>query len=380
MFDLIAIPLGWIMKVVYEVVKDYGLSIIIFTMIIKLLTFPVSYNQQKNMARMQVINPRLAKLKKKYPNNPQKVQEEQYRIYQEEGINPMASCLPTLLTMLIIMGVWRVVCCPLTHILGLGGDVSQAQTLLTDWLTQNSITEKALSSRPELVILKYAKSNPDIFSSLPGFTDTIHGFNNTVLRLIDLGAQPSLSPDGGWTAANLALASIPFISGLLQLGMTIYTQVRQKKMNPDAPSMGGMNAMLYIMPIFSVVLAFSMPAGVGFYWVFSSLFSLIQTVALNHYFTPERSARIAAKAKEKASRKKPGLYQKMMEQQQAMMAEQNGDNRRAVMQRSAANRVDYSDEEEAEGMSRAELQEYNRQRINEARKRMEEKYSNDQTE
>ena len=324
MFDLIAIPLGWIMKVVYEVVKDYGLSIIIFTLIIKLLTFPVSYNQQKNMARMQVINPRLAKLKKKYPNNPQKVQEEQYRIYQEEGINPMASCLPTLLTMLIIMGVWRVVCCPLTHILGLGGDVSQAQTLLTDWLTQNSITEKALSSRPELVILKYAKSNPDIFSSLPGFTDTIHGFNNTVLRLIDLGAQPSLSPDGGWTAANLALASIPFISGLLQLGMTIYTQVRQKKMNPDAPSMGGMNAMLYIMPIFSVVLAFSMPAGVGFYWVFSSLFSLIQTVALNHYFTPERSARIAAKAKEKASRKKPGLYQKMMEQQQAMMAEQNG--------------------------------------------------------
>ena len=65
MFDLIAIPLGWIMKVVYEVVKDYGLSIIIFTLIIKLLTFPVSYNQQKNMARMQVINPRLAKLKKK---------------------------------------------------------------------------------------------------------------------------------------------------------------------------------------------------------------------------------------------------------------------------------------------------------------------------
>ena len=162
--------------------------------------------------------------------------------------------------------------------------------------------------------------------------------------------------------------------------MTIYTQVRQKKMNPDAPSMGGMNAMLYIMPIFSVVLAFSMPAGVGFYWVFSSLFSLIQTVALNHYFTPERSARIAAKAREKASRKKPGLYQRMMEQQQTMMAEQNGDNRRAVMQRSAANRVDYSDEEEAEGMSRAELQEYNRQRINEARKRMEEKYSNDQTE
>ena len=74
------------------------------------------------------------------------------------------------------------------------------------------------------------------------------------------------------------------------------------------------------------------------------------------------------------------LMKKMMEQQQAMMAEQNGDNRRAVMQRSAANRVDYSDEEEAEGMSRAELQEYNRQRINEARKRMEEKYSNDQTE
>ena len=380
MFDLIAIPLGWIMNLVYGVVKDYGVSIIIFTLIIKMLTFPVSYNQQKNMARMQAINPKLAKLKKKYPNNPEKMQEEQYRIYQEEGINPMASCLPTLLTMIIIMGVWKVVCQPLTHILRLGGDVAQAQTLLTDWLTQNNITEKALTARPELVILKYAKSNPEIFSSLPGFTEVVQGFNNTVLRLIDLGAQPTLSPEGGWTSAAVALASIPFISGLLQLGMTIYTQVRQKKLNPDAPSMGGMNLMLYIMPIFSVVMAFSMPAGVGFYWIFSSLFSLIQTVALNQYFTPERSARIAAKAREKASRKKPGLDQRMMEQQQAMLAEQNGDGRRAVMQRSAANRVDYSDEEEAEGMSRAELQEYNRQRINEARKRMEEKYANDQTE
>ena len=152
------------------------------------------------------------------------------------------------------------------------------------------------------------------------------------------------------------------------------------------PNMGAMNIMLYLMPLISVWFAFKVPAGVGFYWIFSSIFSLVITFCLNCYFTTERITAISEKDREKAKKYaevnggKKTFMQKMMEQQQAMMAEQNGDNRRAVMQRSAANRVDYSDEEEAEGMSRAELQEYNRQRINEARKRMEEKYSNDQTE
>ncbi len=359
------------MYAIYSVINDYGISIILFTLIIKLLMFPTGYKQQKNMARTARIAPRLAQLRKNMAKNPQKLQEEQMKLYQEEGINPYAGCLPSIVTMIVLMGVWRVVQQPLTHILHLGGDAETAQSLLKTWLDSNGLHEKYLSSRPELVIMEYCKSNPEIFSSLSGFTDKVNSFDNSVLGLIDLGTQPTLSPDGGWTAAAVALAAIPFISGLVQLALTVYTQYKQKKTNPGSPSMGGMTAMLYIMPVFSVFMAFKLPAGVGFYWVINSLLSLLQTVALYSYFTAERTERIHEKEKAKASarnkNKRPGLYQRMLEQQQQMMAEQGGNNN------GATNRVTYSDVD-PEDLSRSELQELNRQRINAARKRMAEKY------
>lgn len=380
---------------IYQVVHDYGLTIILFTLIIKLLMFPTGYKQHKSTVRMQSLAPQIAKLKKSFSNNPQRLSQEQNRLYQEEGINPMASCFPSLITMIILMGVWRVVQSPISHILRLGDQAKEAQNLLAEWFKGDGATqlsesvvknaEKLLSSRPELTILEYSKSHPDIFQSLDGFTDKVNSFDNSIMGLIDFGKVPTLHPDGGWTAAAIALAMIPFISGLLQLGLTIYTQYKQKKNNPDAPGMGGMTAMLYFMPLFSVWLAFSLPAGVGFYWICSSLFSLMQTVGLYIYFTPKRAEAMIAKEKEKSKNKKPGFYQKMMDQQQAMLDEQNGGRggnpkQRAAMQRTGANRVNYSDTDEDDGgdLSRTELQDYNRQRINEARKRMAEKYGDDQ--
>ena len=275
------------MYVINQVVRNYGISIVLFTLVVKLLMFPASYNQQKNMALMQTINPKIAKLKKSFSNNPQKLQMEQSKLMQEEGINPYASCLPTIITMFVLMGVYRVVNRPLTHILHLKDQAGEAQTLLSAWLAEHDMTEKYMSSRPELIIMQYADSHPEIFSSMNGFVEKVKGFDNSILGIIDLGAQPSLHPDGGWTGTAIALAAIPFLSGLIQLFLTIYSQYHQKKTNPDAPNMGGMTAMLYIMPIFSIVFAFSVPAGVGFYWDFlflavadHSLYRLLHAGAL----------------------------------------------------------------------------------------------------
>lgn len=388
MFDLIAIPLGWIMYALYQVIHDYGLTIILFTLLIKLAMFPTGYKQHISTLRMQSINPKLAKLKKSFSNNPERLAQEQNKLYQEEGINPMGSCLPSLITMFILMGVWQVVQKPITHILRLKDEAKQAQTMLSEWfggagkdiLGADAIkdAQKLLETRPELTIIEYSKTNPEIFSGIEGFTDTVNAFDNSVLGLIDLGAVPSIRPDGGWTKEAIALAMIPILSGVLQLILTIYTQYKSKKNNPDAPSMGGMTAMLYFMPLFSIWMAFSLPAGVGFYWVWSSLFSLLQTIGLNLFFTQKRTEKVIAKEREKSKKKKPGFYQRMMEQQQAMLDEQNGKGgSRAVMQRTGANRVSYADEDGEESLSRSEMQEYNRQRINEARKRMAEKYGDE---
>lgn len=358
--QIIGYPLGFIMYLIYSLVNNYGVSLIIFTIVAKLIMAPVYVNQQKMTAKQKAVNPKLEKLRKSFANNPQRLQEEQMKLYQEHNINPMAGCLPLLLQFAVLYGVLDVVYRPLTHILRMSKDtMTQAQNILVSYLTEQGITEKYMSSRPELIIMQYAKQNPDIFSSIEGFADKVLNFNNTLFGLIDLGVTPTIHPEV-WNASAIALLMIPIASGVFQLILTVYTQIRQKRDNPEAAKMmAGMNVILYMMPLFSVWIAFGFPAGVGFYWTLSSIFSLIQTIIINSVMTPERVDRMLAKEKEKAKNKKPGLMERMMEKQNEMLQAQSQSGK------------NFSD------MSKSELNEYQRQLINEARKRMADKYGDD---
>ena len=185
---------------------------------------------------------------------------------------------------------------------------------------------------------------------------------------IDLGATPQFKPDI-WNKTAVLLFLIPIVAGVSQLVMTLITQRIQKKNTPDMPSMGAMSVLLYVMPVFSVWFAFKVPFGVGFYWIISTVVAIIQAIALDAYFTPERVEIVSAIEKEKAKKRKPGLMQKMLEQQELMNQQNNGS------QGSASNRVNYSDE--TEGLSRSELNAYNRELLKDARRRMAEKYGDE---
>lgn len=360
--ELLGYPLGWVMYWIYEFVGNYGISIILFTLLSKLIMLPVSYKQQLGTVRQQALNPKLNKLRKQYANNPQKLQEEQQKLYNEEGINPMGSCLPLIVTMIILYGVLDVVYRPLTHILRISSDIlEKAKTIITE----NELADKYFKTRPELTILSRVKENPDLFSSLGNdFVEKVSSFKNTFMG-VDLGAIPTIKPDT-WDKSAIALIMIPIASGVVQLLYTLYSQYKSRKMNPEMAKMQGagcMNAMLFGMPVFSVWLAFTVPAGVGFYWIWSAVFAFLQTFLLYMYFTPKRMEKINAKIKEKNKKKGPGFMQRMMEQQNELMKAQGG---------AGGPRPDY--DADTEGMSRAEKQNYNRQLINEARKRMAEKY------
>lgn len=358
--ELLGKPLGWIMYWIYEVVNNYGLSIILFTLLTKIILLPTSYKQQLGSVRMQALNPKLNKLRKKYANNQQKLAEEQQKLYQEEGVNPMGSCLPLIISMILLYGVLDVVYRPLSHILRIPESVLEtAKTIIEN----NDLADKYFKTRPELTILGQVKANPDLFSSIRDeYIDKILNFDNTFLG-IDLGVIPSWKPEV-WDKAAVLLMLIPITSGLVQLLFTIYSQYKQKKMNPDMPNMGAMKVVMFIMPVFSVWLAFSVPAGVGFYWIWSSVFSFLQSFLLYAYFSPARIEKINEKEKAKSKKKKPGLMQRMLDQQAEMMK----------MQQDAAQagRPDYK--ADTENMSKSEKQKYNRELINDARKRMAEKY------
>ena len=357
------------MRMIYQVVHSYGISILLFTIFIKLITLPGTYKTQVNQARMGLIGDKLVKIRKAFPNNAQRQQEEQQKLYAAEGINPSAGCLMNLLTLFIIFPVYRVVMQPLTYILRISSEtLSKAQTLLVEFLNNQGVekAERTVAARPELMLLKYGKSNPEIFSGIEGFTDQIAGFKNTFLGF-DLAGIPSLKPDGGWTFTAVMLVLLPVLSGAANLALTLITQHHNKTANPNGQQMtGAMNMMLYLSPLMTIWIGMSVPAGLSFYWMCNSILSLIVTLLLYKYLSGKRLEKINEKEKAKQIAKGPTWMQRMMEQSQQMQAEQNGTLRRD------GNRTSYSDGDD--GMSRKERSEYERKLIEAARRRVAEKY------
>lgn len=369
---LIAKLLGWIMYLIYQIIPSYGISIILFTFVIKLLTLPNTYKMQVNSARQGLLAPKLEKLRKSFANNPQRMQEEQNKLFQEEGINQTAGCLGSILTMILLLGVYQVVMRPLTYVLRLAPEqITEAKDLLTKWLETQNITEKYLNGRPELILLKYVKTNPEIFSSLNGFTDKLSGFNNNFLGF-DLAGVPSLHPENGWSFTAVMLVLLPVLATIAQLVMTVITQRHSKKTNPAAAqSMGGMNLMLYMSPLMTLWIGMSVPAGMSFYWLVSSVISLLVQLGLYKYLSGERLVAINEREKQKQIAKGPTWMQRMMAQSQQQLAEQEAMNGGS----GNGNRTRYMDGDD--GMSRKERAEYEKTLIEAARKRAALKYGDD---
>ncbi len=358
-YDIIGIPFGYLMMLIYRIFQNYAVSIIVFTIVTKIILLPVNFKTQKNAARMQLLTPKLEKLRKSYSNNPQRLQEEQQKLYIKEGINPMGSCLPAFIQMFLLFGVLDVVYKPITHILRFSKGVRKEAAAIAG--------TKLSNLRGELVIMNDLNDEPSKYSGLLDgeFRTKVREFSdNFTIFGANLGKVPSIHVD--WSSReSIVLFFIPICAGLAQLIASVYSQIHQRKVNPNMQSNGCLTFMMYFMPLISVWFAYSVPAGVGFYWIWSALFSFFITFALNHYFTPERTEAINEKEKEKARiyaekhPEKKTFMQRMLEQQELANQQNSGKNGK---------------KSNGEKASRSEMNKYNRDKIKEARKRMAEKY------
>ena len=151
-FNLFATPLGWIMKICYKLVSNYALALLIFTLITRIILLPLNIKQQKSTARMSMLQPELQKLKKKYSKNQEKLNEETMALYQKHGVNPMASCLPMLLSMLILFSMIPVIYGPLTYVSDLDKDkIEKSNTMITNIATVSQDIKSSDKTMAELL-------------------------------------------------------------------------------------------------------------------------------------------------------------------------------------------------------------------------------------
>ena len=344
-FAIFGVPLGWLMNAIYGIVNNYGITLIIFAVLFKLLMVPLSIKQQKAMIANARIQPLMAEIQKKYANNRQKMAEEMQALYAREHFSPYSSCLPMLVQFPILMGMLDVVYYPIKHMLRIPADViSKAVGVATDILGADVIA-KAYSK--EICVLQAIKLNPAPFVDALGeeTAGVISNFDFSMFGLF-LGEQPTLTPDGKPWGLYLALLAIPILSGLTSLWMSKLTMSGTS--SDDNQAANAMSkSMLLMMPLMSVWIAFIVPAGVGIYWLISNILSGIQSLILNKYMNPKEMAEKAKKEAEERAQK---------ERAERIAA------RKEARERKAAG-LDVEDEK---GLSQKEL---NRRKLAEARKR-----------
>ena len=253
-FYILTPVLGPVLRFIYNLVNNYGLAIILFSIVIKLILFPLSIKQYKSTAAMKKIQPELNKLQKKYGNDKEKLQKEQMALYEKYGINPMAGCLPTLIQMPILFALYRVIMMPLTYISGISEDkvtaVAEVLKLDTKTLAANQIKlTEMLNNSATLEKVK------DI---IPSFSQIDFSF---------LGLNLSETPHFGVpkSAAEAALWIIPILAGVTSLLSSIAMNKMSGMPQGSEQQSSQMKAMTYMMPLMSVYFCFILPAGMGIY-------------------------------------------------------------------------------------------------------------------
>ena len=316
---IICIPFAWLVRLLYTLTGSYGVAIILFTLVIKLIMLPFQMKSKKSMMRMSRMNGKIQEIQKKYANNQAKMQEEMQKLYTEEGINPMSGCLWSFLPLPILLALYSIMRQPITHFMMLSESVVQE---LVDKVTATGMDMSAIVKMKDggaIVKDGITQLQPDgqinlvkaITSQVPEAVSGLDKWINLDYNFLglDLAATPSTGfSNFSFTWAVIGLILIPILAGGFQLLMTKVTMTQQPQ--PEGAGAGSTKMMMYMMPLMSVYIAFIMPAALGIYWIAQSVFSLIQEVILGKFFNKkleeEENARYEARQADRQRRQEEG--------------------------------------------------------------------------
>jgi len=267
-----------ILSFIYNVTNSYGLSIILFTILIKLLLLPLTIKQQKSMVEMQKVQPLLTELQKKYKNDKEKLNAEMMKVYQEHKVNPAGGCLPLIIQLFIVFALYRVIYQPLKYML----NFSKEQILEIVNALNLGIAENLLAQK-EIFIAEQMRINFEKLGHLE-FLHNVKPIDFNFLNFINLADTPNISKISVLWIFPILASLTTYVSSKLTSASSV--QQGNSKQNDQAAQM--QKSMMTMFPIMTAFITFSLPAGVGLYWVVSNLVQMVQQVFLNKYFAPNK--------------------------------------------------------------------------------------------
>ena len=343
-FEIFATPLGYVLKWISGWTPTFFVAMLVFTLLVRLILFPLSIKNQKSQADRAKLAPRLERIQKKYAQDRNKMMQKQQELYDKEGVKMTPGCLPMILQMLVLFSVIAVIYKPLTYVKTVAQE--DIDTSISA-VVENLSGEKELKNKPrleqkggyyqELYLIKYAakygsqieakliaenkKSAQDAAALVDTMQDTAKQFRVLGISLLDVPSDEGIRPNWLWIIV-LASGGSAFLSSLLSMK---YSKASMSEEQQKAA--GCTNGMMYMMPLMSLVFSFTVPAGVAVYWTFSNLLAMVQTYVLNQMYNPAKIRAQAeaeyAERRRKKAEDKERLKQARLAEQAAWQQEEN---------------------------------------------------------
>ncbi len=258
MIDFIAEILGALIRFIYFLVgESYGLSIIIFTILTKLLMFPVTYKQEKSMHEMSKVAPLEKEIREKYKGDKDKMAEELTKMYSEHKINPAGGCLSLLIQLPLIFAIFAIVKQPLTYIMQV--PTEQLQQYTQEYLKKETVTDKEVRAYEIEIADEKDLINMDFIG-------------------LDFGSKPSdVFAKEKEKRANPLILIVPLMSLLLSI---VQNKINQKNSNMTEEQLEQQKGMTTMMPFLSAYISYIMPLALGIYWLIGSVLQMLTHIVI----------------------------------------------------------------------------------------------------
>ena len=299
MSDLVTVPFGWLLGVLYDLTSNYGYAMILFALIVQAVLTPINAKSKKSMMKMSRLQPRIQEIQRRYAHDQQKQNEEIQKLQQEEGASMgMGGCLWSFVPLLILFPLFTVIREPITYILGETADVT-AQIIATvkanapDLFSNNNYYDQVVAAS---AISQYSA---EIQAAIPGISaETLAGINFDFFG-INLGAIPEFNifaSSWAWDWAHIGAFLIPIISAVSQVAQMWISQktndslvtnekgIQDKEMAANSQTAQTNKMMMWMMPMMSLWIGFTVSAGLSVYWFIGGVFRMIaDPIMTKHY-------------------------------------------------------------------------------------------------
>lgn len=266
MFQFIANIFGYLLEWLYNGIgQNYGIALILFTIILRIILLPLTIKQQKSMKKTTALQGKMQEIQFKYKNNPELMNKEIMELYKRENLSPFSGCISSIVQILIILSVFYLVSRPLTYMKKI--DPGIIENYKNEISAEN---DGKISNYYEIEIIQKKAAQDE----------------NIKVNMDFLGLDLSKVPSQNMSDATVYIIPLLYVvSSIFSIRMTTGKTKKKEESNSSEPDMTQqMNkSMSYMMPIMAVSIAFVAPLGLALYWLVSNILMILERIVINKY-------------------------------------------------------------------------------------------------